>query len=1688
MHLLTKRSSIIIPLIFSLLGFKTMTWGQNIPFPYNINVQTIIGQCYDDCTIIITMTDAQGNLVDVNPQTHNAADLSTYPLYNIQYHYRNMSTTASTRYDTVNTISVTNGVYCIGITAYVPITTPSGATDYALVDTTVCDIDVSTNYEHLEASVLSLKARNNWECGVRPSFQCADRGRIQLQLTKGKYPYNVIIIDDFQDTIRQVTFWQRMNDGEHSDLADYRDYYTFDNMPIGNFGIMVSDSCGYSIWLTITIPDAEPYNNRIYNVNRINCIDTNVIHFIFQHNGNESFHDFDFPYLDSILQYRFINPGNEVTPWRHVTSIYDEYIADTITGYHSFCPIYEDTIKAQIRNLCQDTITTFSFAFTRNFEFYDIDISPTPFGGTTIPDTCLIHANSVMSTQTYHRMGDPNWCNGCGYDCLERSGGYEIPARFFTCPIYYDVYSAIDSTLIAHAERDYYDFSYMDAPVTFYTDTVIPVHIAITDAQGCWLAGYDSVFVFNVQQAGDITYQWVTHSVYDDYGYNRCCWDRYFWLKEEGVNFHDFRQNVIIRLIESPLYNKFNFTAVFQNGEWTVTHEHPSENTMYMNFYEDDGWKIEFRDSVCLVPGRYVFAITTECGTDTISYKWTEDPSYYTFQTMDAPIQYETFQLCDKYYIRPITTNNFSIHRIYLDADIDNDTTWEDISPWGYSVRVFDGMTGGYNEYSNNEGYFVFTIPGKYILTYSTWWDNCEALYIYDTVEFVPTYLDLDRSFALLCDYLSQTGVVLTHAINGKAPYVYYLYDQPEMQGNMIATSTDGYFSDIPMHEGQQLSVMVSDSCHNSFYINLTVTSISQNVMAWEYGEYADMAHCEGDSTFIAALPFNFQAAYQWTGPNGFSSNSRDNIVHFPYGSESGWYVVEILNTGCQTAVVDSIYFEVVQAPRVSIFSESPVCPGTDAILGITVQGYGAVSYSIYHNGEPASGPESFIANPGDTIYQAYPIMSENTFWADNISDARCAYHYLIDSISVDIIPPASFTPVTINTTGAIACYNHSATLTASANLSYPYYICWYESPRQAQLLKCDTIWQAGTLSSCQIDHLISDSSLYVTAFSEGQCGSVFGAIYQQVNMSNGNTVFSTGEGVRLYDSGGEHGTYSNNEHYTHTFCCPTENRLWLRFNSVSLSVGDTLYIYSGNTAQTNSLLLAQSHGVSPTEMTINSSCVTFVFHSNGTIYGDGWSIDILSGAPMTIATANLAPQMFDTIAATLCPSNTPFLAPGFPPIDISQPIEYLIDTLIETEDGCEIVTHLHLVVNSTSDTSLYMALMPCELPYQWNGITFSDYGTQNATISNQYGCDSLVRMTVSWAPPVDSTTVFDTIVENQLPYTTHGLVFHSEGVQIATLTNHNGCDSIVTIYLHVYHNVTAEADSVICDDVLPFLWNGISFTESDTQTVILTASTGADSTLTMYLTVLPTSRTLLYDTICQYEDYSRFGFNLSSSETSGIGQNTFTRILPNQYNCDSVILLNMLITPDVTPEFEANPDRVMLSEGGTIPFFNQTDISNLSGMHYYWVWDFGDGTGDTTTEYDNSHTYEQWGDYDVTLKLVANRCETEVTHTAYVEADLIFPNVITPNGDGKNDVFIIKDLNPERENELFIYDRWGREVYHQKNYQTYMRDDQVFNTSEGFGMDPKLNEGTFFYSFNYKGMVKTVNFHGTITIIRERK
>ncbi|WP_158642706.1 Calx-beta domain-containing protein [Chitinophaga japonensis] len=86
--------------------------------------------------------------------------------------------------------------------------------------------------------------------------------------------------------------------------------------------------------------------------------------------------------------------------------------------------------------------------------------------------------------------------------------------------------------------------------------------------------------------------------------------------------------------------------------------------------------------------------------------------------------------------------------------------------------------------------------------------------------------------------------------------------------------------------------------------------------------------------------------------------------------------------------------------------------------------------------------------------------------------------------------------------------------------------------------------------------------------------------------------------------------------------------------------------------------------------------------------------------------------------------------------------------------------------------------------------------------------------------------------------------------------------------------------------------------------------------------------------------------------------------------------------------------------------------------------------------------------------------------------AELSFPNVFTPNGDGLNEYFKITNVETYPGSELYIYNRWGGQVFAAKDYR---------NDWNGNG----LNEGTYFYVLRVKIGEEEKLYKGWVEILR---
>ena len=141
--------------------------------------------------------------------------------------------------------------------------------------------------------------------------------------------------------------------------------------------------------------------------------------------------------------------------------------------------------------------------------------------------------------------------------------------------------------------------------------------------------------------------------------------------------------------------------------------------------------------------------------------------------------------------------------------------------------------------------------------------------------------------------------------------------------------------------------------------------------------------------------------------------------------------------------------------------------------------------------------------------------------------------------------------------------------------------------------------------------------------------------------------------------------------------------------------------------------------------------------------------------------------------------------------------------------------------------------------------------------------------------------------------------------------------------------------------------------------------------------------------------------------------------------------------------------------------------------------WNFGDGN--ISNAYDPSNVFLEPGTYTTVLTVSNGFCTdtTQIVIDVYV-AEVIVPELLTPNGDGKNDVFNIKNIDYFPNNELLIFNRWGNLVYKMKGYKNTW--DGTPNSEGKTGSD-KLPTSTYFYLLQlndkdakvYRGFVELI-------------
>lgn len=274
-------------------------------------------------------------------------------------------------------------------------------------------------------------------------------------------------------------------------------------------------------------------------------------------------------------------------------------------------------------------------------------------------------------------------------------------------------------------------------------------------------------------------------------------------------------------------------------------------------------------------------------------------------------------------------------------------------------------------------------------------------------------------------------------------------------------------------------------------------------------------------------------------------------------------------------------------------------------------------------------------------------------------------------------------------------------------------------------------------------------------------------------------------------------------------------------------------------------------------------------------------------------------------------------------------------------------------------------------------------------------------------------------------------------GTYTVSVADAKGCqkDSVFIITPAVIVNAIAGSDTSFCE-------NG---------TLLLNGSNSSNG-LTYQWLELPSNTVVSNTTV--------------ASVTPAIGTTTYVLLAQNGLCFDSD---TVFVTANPLPSVDAGP---FLS----VPLFSTVQIGGSptapSGSSITWLPNFSlddSNASNPTTTTTITTIY--------TVSVVdANGCRNSDTVTVYVFPEIVIPNGFSPNGDGKNDTWILDLIYLFPNCEIEVYNRWGEQLFYSKGYNT------PFN-GQFRGKD--LPVGTYYYIINLNDVKYPKPYTGPLTIFR---
>lgn len=271
-------------------------------------------------------------------------------------------------------------------------------------------------------------------------------------------------------------------------------------------------------------------------------------------------------------------------------------------------------------------------------------------------------------------------------------------------------------------------------------------------------------------------------------------------------------------------------------------------------------------------------------------------------------------------------------------------------------------------------------------------------------------------------------------------------------------------------------------------------------------------------------------------------------------------------------------------------------------------------------------------------------------------------------------------------------------------------------------------------------------------------------------------------------------------------------------------------------------------------------------------------------------------------------------------------------------------------------------------------------------------------------------------------------------GIYTLTVTDASNCSATVTIQLNPLQSIAAIASS------------DTAYCEGDGP-VILSATGGLT-----YQWVLLNNGSIVGNTS-----------SISVNPTAGV----YTYVVQAN-NGVCVAFDTVVVTVYALPAVDAGPDVSIVRGGSALIGGNPT---GPQGSTFSWA---PSETLSSTTVANPTASPTNTTTYYVTV-ISPQGCIATDSVVVNILPDIIFPNGITPNGDGINDVWIIDNIQFFPNNVVEIYNRWGELLFRSEGYEVPW--DGRYNGKE-------LPVGTYYYVIDLRDE-RYKPYTGPITIMR---